>query len=104
MHPWQTLSLLLHILALALWLGTMAFFLVVLAPAVNQIQAGLGIQALNKGRISFEALSWAAILLLFLSGATNLIIRLQGAPTQTRLYFIILAIKLVLFLAMLIHH
>ena len=104
MHSWQTLSLLLHILALALWLGTMVFFLVVFAPAVNQIQAGIGIHALNKGRISFEALSWAAILLLLLSGMTNLIIRYEGAAVQTQLYIVILAIKLVLFIAMLIHH
>jgi uncharacterized membrane protein len=104
MHSWQTLSLLVHLLALALWFGSMAFFLVVFAPAVNQIHAGTGIHALNKGRISFEALSWIAILLLFLSGATNLIMRLEGAAVQTQLYFVILIIKLVLFAAMLINH
>jgi uncharacterized membrane protein len=104
MHPWQTLSLLLHIVALALWLGTMAFFLVVFAPAVNQIQAGIGIHALNRGRISFEAISWIAILIIFLTGAANLVFRYRGAAVQTQLYVVILAIKLALFAAMLIHH
>src|ERR1051325_5521834 len=104
MHPWQTLSLLLHILALALWLGTMAFFLIVFAPAVNQIEAGIGIHALNQGRISFEILSWVAILLLLVSGTANLVFRYQGAAVQTQLYVVILAIKLVLFAAMLVHH
>jgi uncharacterized membrane protein len=104
MHSWQTLSLLLHILALALWLGTMVFFLVVFAPAVNQIEAGVGIHALNQGRISFEALSWLGILLLFVSGTANLVFRYEGTAVQTQLYLVILAIKLILFAAMLVHH
>ena len=105
MSPWYTVSLLFHLIALALWLGGMAFFLVVFAPAVHELKPGIGIQALNQGRISLEALSWPAIGLLSVTGVINLILRDQatGAP-QSEIYLITLSVKLVLFLAMLVHH
>ena len=105
MSPWHTLNLLLHLVALALWLGSMAFFLIVFAPAVHELKPGIGIQTLNHGRISLEALSWPAIGLLSVTGVINLILRDQatGAP-QSEIYLITLSVKLVLFLAMLVHH
>jgi uncharacterized membrane protein len=105
MLAWHTLSLLLHIIALVLWLGSMAFFLIVFGPAVHYVQAGVGIKILNQGRIAFEAVSWAAIALLVITGIVNLILqsRLTGAHVG-EYYLGVLAIKLLLFVAMLVHH
>ena len=38
MTAWHTLSLFFHLVALALWLGGIAFFLVVFGPAVHDLQ------------------------------------------------------------------
>jgi uncharacterized membrane protein len=105
MLAWHTLSLLVHVIALVLWLGSIAFFLVVFGPAVHSLQPGIGIKILNRGRTAFEAVSWAAIGLLLLTGILNLI--LQSRLTGARLgdyYLGVLAIKLLLFFAMLVHH
>ncbi|MGH7827111.1 MAG: hypothetical protein ACREQ7_18295 [Candidatus Binatia bacterium] len=105
MISWHTLSLLLHIIALALWLGGIAFFLIVFGPAVHQLNPGIGIKVLNHGRIAFEAVSWAAIGLLLVTGIVALILQSQmtGAGLG-RYYVVILSIKLLLFFAMLVHH
>ena len=71
----HSLSLLLHLLALAMWLGGIAFFLIVFGPAVHELKPVLGLRLLNQGRITFEALSWTAIGLLFLTGILNLVMR-----------------------------
>lgn len=105
MQFFQPFSLWLHVCSLVLWIGTMGFFLFAFAPAVHGLPPGSGVQALNKGRKSFEALSWIAIALLLLTGSLNLTFRgmesglLLGEP-----YFFILAVKLLLFLAMLFHY
>ena len=105
MTTWYMLSLMLHLIALALWLGGIVFFLVVFGPAVNELRPGVGIRALNQGRISLEVVSWVAIGLLLLSGMLNLILRIQvtGFPLG-QFYIIALSVKLFLFLAMLVHH
>ena len=105
MSSWYTLSLFFHLVGLVLWLGGIAFFLVVFGPAVHDLQPGLGIRILNYGRSSLEAISWAGIGLLLISGIINLILRNQE-PTATSgpFYTIVLAIKLFLFVAMVVHH
>jgi uncharacterized membrane protein len=105
MDGWLTLSALLHLVALALWLGGGIFFLVVFGPAVRQLEPSVGVQLLNRGRHYFEALSWIAITMLLLTGIVNLILRSQ-ASTQplAQSYLVALSIKLLLFLAMLVHH
>jgi uncharacterized membrane protein len=105
MNSWYTLSLFFHLVGLALWVGGIAFFLVVFGPAVYDLQPGLGIRALNQGRLSLEALSWVGIALLLISGITNLILRNQGpsAPPDN-FYMIVLVLKLLLFIAMVVHH
>jgi putative copper export protein len=105
MSLWYTLSLFFHLVGLALWLGGIAFFLVVLGPAVHDLQPGAGIRALNHGRLSLEAVSWAGIGLLLVSGIINMILRNQdpSAPPG-HLYTIALTVKLFLFAAMLVHH
>ncbi|MPZ75369.1 MAG: hypothetical protein GEU77_02495 [Deltaproteobacteria bacterium] len=98
-------SLLLHLVALALWLGGIAFFLIVFGPAVHELKPGLGLKLLNRGRITFEAVSWAAIGLLILTGIVNLVLRDQMTGGHLGQYYLtILSVKLLLFLAMLVHH
>jgi putative copper export protein len=103
MSLWYTLSLFFHLVGLALWLGGIAFFLVVLGPAVHDLQPGAGIRALNHGRFSLEAISWVGIALLLITGITNLILQEPSTP-QDNFYTIALAVKLFLFAAMLVHH
>jgi putative copper export protein len=105
MTAWHTLSLFFHLVALALWLGGIAFFLVVFAPAVHDLQPGIGIRTLNQGRISLEAVSWAGIALLLVTGIINLVLRYQGpSGSPSHFYSITLAVKLFLFAAMVVHH
>jgi putative copper export protein len=101
----HSVSLLLHLLALAMWLGGIAFFLIVFGPAVHDLKAGLGLRLLNRGRMTFELLSWTAIGLLFVTGILNLVLRSQMTGANLGDYYLtILAVKLLLFVAMLVHH
>jgi len=101
----HTLSLSLHIIALAIWVGGMAFFLIVFGPAVQTLKPSLGVTVLNQGRMRFETLSWIGIGLLVVTGVLNLVLRGQTTATHPgQFYMIILSVKLVLFLAMLAHH
>lgn len=105
MSSWYTFSLFLHLVGIALWLGGIAFFLVVFGPAVHDLQPGLGIRTLDRGRVSLEAISWTAIGLLLITGIVNLILQNQAirAP-QGSFYTTLLAVKLFFFAAMLLHH
>jgi len=105
MLPLQHLVTLGHVMASALWVGAMVFFLVVLGPSVNPLGPKIAIQALNRGRIGFEILSWIAIGLLLLTGVFNLLLRVS-VPTVAvgRFYIVILSIKLLVFGAMLVQH
>lgn len=101
---WQTLSLGLHLAGLALWLGGMVFFLVVFGPAVNHLQPGVAIRVLNQGRRNLEAVSWAGISVLLITGIVNLILRQTNGAGMSQFYIIALSIKLLLFGAMVYHH
>lgn len=100
-----SLSLLIHLVALALWLGGIVFFLVVLGPAVQELEPRIAITTLNRGRLGLETASWIAIGLLFLTGIFNL---LASAPangaSMSDSYGILLGIKLFVFAAMVGHH
>ncbi len=101
----HNLNLWLHLISLVLWIGGIAFFLFVFGPAVHTLPPGTGVQVLDKGRKSLQTLSWIAINLLLITGVLNLIFRgmvngFQFGPT----YYSILATKLFLFLAMMVHH
>ncbi len=105
MHTWHALSLLLHIVALALWLGGMAFFLAAFGPAVRDLKPGAAIRSLNQGRIAFESVAWIGITLLMVTGGVNLVLRSQVTGAHLgHTYMIVLAVKLFLFVAMLVHH
>lgn len=105
MTSWYSLSLLLHFVGVALWLGAIVFFLVVLGPAVHELEPAIAIKALNQGRIGLEIISWTAIGLLVLTGIASLILRGQAAaPALSSSYVSLLSVKLFLFGAMATHH
>ena len=105
MTAWYSFSLLIHLIALALWLGGIVFFLIVLGPAVHELEPRVAISTLNQGRMGLEIASWIAIGLLLLSGIVSLVLRapaLDGALHSS--YGIIFGIKLFVFGAMVVHH
>jgi len=105
MTAWQTLSLALHLIAIALWLGGIVFFLVVVGPAVQQLEPKIAIKTMNQARIGLETMSWTAIGVLMLTGMVNLIARIQiPGPSLGEYYLYLLSAKLFLFLAMAVHH
>ena len=105
MHDWQSLSLLLHLVALSLWLGGVGFFLAAFSPAVNHLKPAAAIRAMNQGRVAFEGVAWIGIALLMVTGVVNLILRSQATGAHLgQTYMILLALKLFLFVAMLVHH
>ncbi len=105
MSAWYSISLMIHLVALALWLGGIVFFLVVLGPAVHELEPSIAIKTMNQGRIGLEMVSWTAIGLLLVTGIVNLLIRTQAtAAAPTGAYAIILGGKLFLFGAMVVHH
>jgi putative copper export protein len=101
---WQILSLGLHLASLALWLGGMVFFLVVFAPTVNDLQPGMAIRILDRGRRKLEAIGWTGISVLVITGIVNLILRQTSGPGIGEFYTIGLSIKLMVFGAMIYHH
>jgi putative copper export protein len=105
MHNWHALSLLLHLVALALWLGGIGFFLAAFGPAVNDLRPGAAIRSLNRGRMALEGVAWIGITLLMITGVVNLMLRSQVTGAHLgETYMIVLAAKLFLFVAMLVHH
>lgn len=104
MTTWHTVNLLLHMVAFAMWIGAMVFFLIVMGPAVHEMEAGIAIRTLNRGRIGFETISWTGIGLLFVTGIANLALRNPAAGAPGGAYMILLGGKLFVFLAMTAHH
>jgi putative copper export protein len=102
---WHTFSLFFHLVGLALWLGSIAFFLIVFGPVANDLQPRTGALTLNHGRISLEAVSWVGIALLLITGIINLVLRYRAPIVPPgHFYTMVLAVKLFLFVAMLVHH
>ena len=105
MTPWYSLSLLFHLVAMALWLGGIVFFLVVTGPAVHELEPLIAIKTMNQSRIGLELISWTAIALLLLTGIVNLLLRIQAAALPAgESYTVLLGTKLFLFGAMAMHH
>lgn len=82
----------------------MFFFLVVFGPAVDALPAGTGIPVLDQGRRKFELISWIAIALLLATGILNFFFRVKAGFQFTVAYESVLAVKLLLFFAMTLHH
>ena len=104
MTAWQTFSLMLHLIGFAGWIGGMILFLAVLGPAVHELEPGIAIRALNRGRVGLELISWIAIGLVFATGIANLALRNPPTALPGNAYMILLAVKLFVFLAMTVHH
>lgn len=105
MTAWHTLSLALHLIAIALWLGGIVFFLIVVGPAVQQLEPKIAIKTMNQARIGLENMSWTAIGLLVLTGAFSLVARSQmNVAPLDQVYLYTLGAKLVVFLTMAVHH
>lgn len=101
----HSLNLWLHLISLALWIGAIVFFLFVVGPAAHTLSPGAGVRVLDRARSSFQALSWIAATLLLITGILNLVFRGMGSGLQLGAgYYSILAIKLLLYLAMVFHH
>ena len=97
----SSLNFSLHIVSVALWIGSLAFFLFVFGPAVHALAPGTGVQVLNRGRRSLEILSWIAMNLVWITGVLNLISRGMASGFDFGAgYYWPLAVKLFLFLAM----
>ncbi len=92
-------------ISFTLWIGAILFFLFVFAPAVRSLPPRTGIDLLNRGRHSFQTLSWIVIALLLITGIVDFLS--GGRATVFTLgstYSLVLATKLLLFLAMVLHH
>ena len=71
----HTVSFLLHLVAFAMWIGAMVFFLIVMGPAVQELEPSIAIRTMNRGRIGLQSISGIAIGLLFATGIANLVLR-----------------------------
>lgn len=99
-----SLSLMIHLLAQALWLGGIVFFLIVVGRAVHDLEPRLAIKTLNQARSGFELVSWIGIGLLLATGMFNLGLRAQAGFISGQVWGILLGAKLFLFAAMVVHH
>jgi uncharacterized membrane protein len=105
MTAWHSLSLALHLVAIALWLGGIVFFLVAVGPAVHLLEPRIAVKTMNQARIGLETMSWTAIGLILLTGAFSLVARSQmDAAPLGQVYFYLLGAKILMFLAMSVHH
>lgn len=94
-----------HLLAAIVWVGGMIFFLFAYGPAARALGGAGRLAALNRGRESFQILSWVAVHLLFLTGVLNFFFRFAPrGPAVGGAYKAILSLKLLLFAAMVFHH
>jgi putative copper export protein len=105
MTAWAALSTMVHLIAIAMWLGGIVFFLVVSGPAVHELEPNIAIKTMNQARIGLENLAWIAIGLLLLTGIVNLLARLPPTGSMfSRAFAIVLSVKIILFGAMVLHH
>ena len=79
MHGLYVLSVWLHIVAAAVWVGSMAFFALVVAPVIRTGSSeSLGPLVRSLG-VRFRVLGWTCLVVLVLTGISNLAIRGFGA-------------------------
>jgi putative copper export protein len=105
MTLWYTSSLVVHLIAIALWLGGIVFFLVVVGPAVHELEPRIAVITMNQARLGLETMSWIAITLIFVTGLFNLLTKSQIDPIAlSGAYLYTLSAKMLLFVAMVVHH
>jgi uncharacterized membrane protein len=105
MTLWYTSSLVVHLIAIALWLGGIVFFLVVVGPAVHELEPRIAVITMNQARLGLETMSWIAIALILMTGVFNLVTKSQIDPAAlSGAYLYTLGAKMLLFVAMVVHH
>ena len=79
MHALYFLSVWVHIVAASVWIGSMAFFALVVAPVLRRAENrdALGPMVRSLG-LRFRVLGWACLAVLIVTGATNLWLRGVG--------------------------
>ena len=82
----------------------MVFFLIVMGPAVHEMEPNIAIRTMDRGRIGLEAISWIGIGILFVTGIANLVLRNSAIASQSGAYMVLLGGKLFIFVAMTVHH
>lgn len=89
---------------MAMWIGAIVFFLIVIGPAAHEMTPSVAIRTMNRGRMGLETLSWIGLGLLLLTGIANLAARDPSAGASGGAYAALLGAKLFIFLAMAVHH
>lgn len=103
MHTWYLISVFLHITFAALWIGGMLFLPLVLLPSIKHHPDRVAL--LYKTGVQFRWYGWAAMVVLALTGLSNLILR--GVPLTWHFllkseYGTLLQYKLAFFLLLLL--
>ncbi len=65
----------LHVLAAAVWIGSMVFFAAVVVPVVRKLEPQAAAPLIRKIGVRFRALGWLALSALVVTGAANLFYR-----------------------------
>ncbi len=79
MRIWYLLSVWLHILAAAVWIGAMVFFAGVLMPVLRRPEfAAVRTPLLRRAGRGFRWLGWSVLAVLVLTGFSNLVSRGYG--------------------------
>lgn len=79
MHAFYLFSVWLHILAAIVWIGGMAFLILVLVPAIRRPQyRGVAASLIRWTGLRFRLVGWVCMGLLLLSGTFNLAYRGVG--------------------------
>lgn len=84
MHAWYIVSVWLHILAAAVWIGGMAFLAAVIVPAMRHPELrdrAASLIAVSGRR--FKHIGWGCLLILIATGITNLTFRGLGPALAT---------------------
>jgi putative copper export protein len=73
MRPLYLLSVWLHILAAAAWIGGMIFLALVLFPVLRRLDLGAGAaEVMHRTAIRFRVVGWTCLLVLVATGVLNL--------------------------------
>lgn len=103
MATYYLISVFVHIICAAFWIGGMLFIPLVLVPGINQQPNR--ILLLHKTGIKFRFYGWLSVIILLITGVLN--IHFRGLPFTIEFfmntgYGKLLSIKLVLFVVMLL--
>jgi uncharacterized membrane protein len=76
MYALYTLSVFIHVLAACAWIGSMIFFAVAVVPVVRRPEfATVLAELLRRVGARFRLLGWASLVILVVTGTTNLWLR-----------------------------